>query len=487
MKINKILAAVLSAAALLVVSCGTAANIDGKDPDVVKGINAWNTREPEAARAYWAEVKDASLQKKYLNYITLFNAGNDALESTDAIKATNESKLLSACNTALTKFSAIDEPMLTLPASVADKGSKLTAERIDKLLAAGRVADASKMYKTAVKVYGSNEDLDKAGKQVSVCESIASKKTKLLSQAEKASGVEDFDAKVAAYKEVLANCTAAESDVNTLVKNSGVGDTTGVSSYAKTFKKIRQDVAVQLEGIYREKVYEYKDLIGEEFARQPEGTGSGKNGAFTQEDILKHYESVQTNIDKVYGELMAFAEKHSTNVSQDVLDDVEAQKKDLLAKIAQIKKEIADRKEVESRGKTVMPLMIGLFNPAPGSTAESKKSRPAKFSATKQKGEEYWWGMVSIKSGEMNDLVITMKDNRNIRVFNKNTHSGKDIEKKGLKDLVSKANKVGNSWPVLNASKALGSDKYFFEVQKGKTDSYSGEVVVYSSFITRSR
>ena len=131
--------------------------------------------------------------------------------------------------------------------------------------------------------------------------------------------------------------------------------------------------------------------------------------------------------------------------------------------------------------------MIGLFNPAPGSTKASQKSRPAKFSAAKQSDSEYWWGMVSIKKGEMNDLVITMKDNRNIRVFNQNTHSGKDIEKKGLKDLVSKANKVGNSWPVLNAAKALGSDKYFFEVQKGKTDSYSGEVVVYSSFNTRSR
>ena len=131
--------------------------------------------------------------------------------------------------------------------------------------------------------------------------------------------------------------------------------------------------------------------------------------------------------------------------------------------------------------------MIGLFNPAPGSTAESKKSRPAKFSATKQKKAEYWWGMVSIPKGEMNDLVITLKDNRNVRVFNENTKSGKLIEKNNLKDLVSRSSRVGNSWPVLNAGSQLKGSNYFFEIDKGKTEDYSGEVVVYSSFITRMR
>ncbi|WP_407428294.1 hypothetical protein [Treponema sp.] len=485
-KMRKVLSVLTAALAVFLISCGST-NVDGKDPEVANGIKAWNSREPESARAYWTEIKDSATQKKYLNYITLYNAGNDALESTDAIKATNESKLLSACNTALTKFSAIDEPLLSLPASTKDKGSKLTAVRIDNLLAAGKVNEAGKMQKTAVKVYGTSAELDTTAKEVAVCESIASKKANLLAQAEKAAAIEDFDAQIAAYNDLLAKCTAAESEVNTLVKNSGVADTNGVSTYAKTFKKVRQDVAVQREASIREKAYDYKDAIGEEFARQPEGTGSGKNGEFTLDEILAHYKSVEANINTKYDELIAFSEKYPKEVSKDIINDINAQKNDLQAKIAQINKEIAYKKEVESRGKTVMPLMIGLFNPAPGSTKESQKSRPAKFSATKQKGDEYWWGMVSIKSGEMNDLVITLKDNRNVRVFNQNTHSGKDIEKKGIKDLVSKANKVGNSWPVLNAGKALGSDKYFFEIQKGKTDSYSGEVVVYSSFITRSR
>ncbi len=64
---------------------------------------------------------------------------------------------------------------------------------------------------------------------------------------------------------------------------------------------------------------------------------------------------------------------------------------------------------------------------------------------------------------------------------------GKLIEKNKMKDLVNRGYKVGNSWPVLNAGSQLTSDKYFFEIQKGKTDSYQGEVVVYSSFVVRMR
>mgnify|MGYP003521592773 CR=1 FL=1 len=56
-----------------------------------------------------------------------------------------------------------------------------------------------------------------------------------------------------------------------------------------------------------------------------------------------------------------------------------------------------------------------------------------------------------------------------------------------LKDLVSRSSRVGNSWPVLNAGSQLKGTNYYFEVQKGKTENYSGEVVVCSSFITRMR
>ena len=205
------------------------------------------------------------------------------------------------------------------------------------------------------------------------------------------------------------------------------------------------------------------------------------------EAILAHYQSVQTNIESTYQDLLGFAAKYPNDIGQDIIDDINAQKKDLEAKIAQVNAEIRTAQEIASRGKVVMPLMIGLFNPDPRSTAESKRSRPAKFSAKNAKGNEYWWGMVSIPKGTMNDLVVTLKDNRTVRVFAENTKSGKLIEKNNMKDLVNRSYKVGNSWPVLNAGNTLPTNKYFFEVQKGKTPDYEGEVVVYSSFIVRMR
>lgn len=476
----------LAAASLLLVACGSTGGIEDKDPAVGKGANAWNMFGPESATAYWEEIEDANKRKTYLNYVNSYKAGNDALDSTDGLKAGNEAKFLSACNTALTKFSSINEN-LKIPASVCKKGGVLTAERIDNLLAAGRVNEAIKMQAQAEKVYGNQPALATSKKQVELCKQIQAKKNAILAQADKASEMDNFDAKIAAFDATLTKYNSESAAVDKMVKDSDVGTTNGVSSYAKTFKKVRQDVAIKREGAFRDQIYYYKDKIGEEFARQPEGKGSGKDGAFTSEDILAHYQSVQKNMDSIYEELLAFSANHKQEVTQDVIDDVKAQKNDLNAKIAQVNREIANAKEIASRGKTVMPLMIGLFNADPRTSGNNKKSRPAKFSATGVKGDEYWWGMISIPQGQMNDLVITLKDNRTVRVFNQNTRSGKLIEKNNLQDLVSRSSRVGNSWPVLNAGAQLNGSNYYFEVQKGKTDSYSGEVVVYKSFITRMR
>jgi len=479
---------ILSAAlTLLMTSClSTGGSKD--DVAIADGVRAWNKREPAAAEAFWQEIEDAKVQKKWLNNITLYNAGVAQLDKTENIKASNESALLSACNAALDKFSQIDE-QLELPEDVCVKGIDLSAGRIDKLLAQEKVSAAKKMYNQTVSAYGEDDVLKTIGEEVNLVSSISSKKTSLNAKGEKALAIENFDEKIVAVDAAIASFKATEGEINSTVAGAGeAGKTDGVTANVKSFKKARQDLEVQRKAAFRDEAYSYKDRMGEEFARQPaEGSGSGKNGTLTVYDIRDHYKSVGTNMDSIYAELEAFAAKYPKDVDKTIIAEAQDQKKDLNDKIAQINKEIAIKEEIESRGKTVMPLMIGLFNPMPGSTAKDAKSRPAKLSAKGQKGNEYWWGMVSIPKGQMNDLVITMKDNRNIRVFNRNTHSGKDIEKNNMKDLVSKANKVGNSWPVLNAGKALNGDKYFIEIQKGKTDSYEGEVVVYSSFITRSR
>jgi len=477
---------IIAALAALMVSCVSTGG-KGDEQAISKGINAWNTKEPASATAYWTDISDATTQKKYLNYVVLYEDGVKALDSTDSIKSTNEAKLLSACNSALDKFIAIEDEKLELPGDVCEKGATLSAARIEKLLVSEKITASKKMYTNAVKVYGENDALKLAGKQIDIVSNISSKKSALIDDGKKALEVEDFDSKIAALDKVLANYTSVENYANSSADKIGVSSKIAITSNIKSLKKAKQDLAVQREGFIREKAYEYRDRFGEEFARQPSGSGSGKKGEFTLYDIRNHYNTVQSNLDGIYGELETFRGKYPKDIGQDVMNDIDAQRQDLKRKIRQINAEIAHEEEVKSRGKTVMPLMIGLFNPAPGSVKEGKKSRPAKFSATKVKKDEYWWGMVSIPKGEMNDMVITLKDNRTVRVFNENTHDGKDIKKKNLQDLVSQDNRIGNSWPVMNVGNALTSDKFFFEVQKGKTDSYQGEVVIYNSFVVRMR
>jgi hypothetical protein len=474
---------ILAVLAVLLASCATTGGGSADDNAIARGVKAWNEREPAAAAAYWNDIENKDVNKKYQNYITLYDAGVAALSGTDTIKSSNESKLLAACNTALDKFLALD-PALKLPPDICQKGAVLSAGRISALLAAEKLPAAKKLYTSALKVYGDSDELAFAGKEIDMVSSIITKKSALSSQADKARAVDAFDDKIAAFDAALSSYTAAENEIVSAVNKSDVAKSAGVAANIRSFKKAHQDLAIERESAIRERAYDYKDRIGEEFARTPE---QGKDGKMSLEEILAHYQSVKTNIDKIYQELLDFAARYPNDIGKDVLDDIGSQKQDLENKIAQVNAEIRTAKEIASRGKVVMPLMIGLFNAAPGSTAESKKSRPAKFSATDAKKDEYWWGMVSIPKNQMNDLVITLKDNRTVRVFSENTKSGKLIKKNDMKDLVNRGYKVGNSWPVLNAGSQLTSDKYFFEVQKGKTEDYAGEVVVYSSFIVRMR
>jgi hypothetical protein len=293
---------------------------------------------------------------------------------------------------------------------------------------------------------------------------------------------ESFDGKIGALDAVSGSYTRAETLLADEARKAGSSGTPAVTREASRLRKKRQDVAIEKEKLLRDQAYTLKEAIGEEFARVPENTGD-----MTLEEVLAHQESVKANVEKAYEEMTRFAERYPRAVDPEMLAEVDEQKKVLDAKIVQVNAEIRTAKEIASRGKVVMPVIIGLFNPQPGSTAEAQKSRPAVFRSTGAKKSEYWWGMVSIPRGVMNDLVITVNDNRVVRVFTDNTKSGTLIDRQKMKDLVSRASRIGTSWPVLNAGSQLTTDKYFFEIQPGKTGAYEGEVVVYSSFITRVR
>ena len=352
------------------------------------------------------------------------------------------------------------------------------------LIAAGRFTAARDLGKTAIATFGDSEAIQSMFAEIDVI--LASRKREADADAslEKARGTEAFYDRIAAFESSAAIFAKAESLLADDAGKAGVAKSAGVAREASRLRKKRQDAAIEKDKLLRERAYAFKDRIGEEFARAPEAKAVG---SLTLEDVLAHEESVKGNVEAVYQEMKEFAARYPQAIDLEMIREVEEQKKDLDAKIAQINAEITTAHEIASRGKIAMPIMIGLFNPQPGSAEEAKKSRPAVFGAKGATKAEYWWGMVSIPPGAMNDLVVTVSDNRTVRVFAENTKSGSLVDRKGIRDLVNRGYKVGTSWPVLNAGSQLTSDKYFFEVQPGKSPDYTGDVVVYSSFIMRMR
>ena len=351
-------------------------------------------------------------------------------------------------------------------------------------IAADRFTPARELGESAIAAFGDSEAIRSMFSEIDVI--LASRRREAGADAslEQARGVEDFYDRIAAYESAAAAYARGETLLAEDAGKVGVAKSAGVAREASRLRKKRQDTAIERDKLLRERAYSFKDRIGEEFARAPEGKPVG---SMTLEDVLAHQESVQANVEAVYREMKEFAARYPRAIDADMIAEVEDQKKDLDAKIAQVNAEIRTAKEIASRGRITVPVMIGLFNPEPGSAEEERKSRPATFGSDGAKKAEYWWGMVSIPKGAMNDLVITVSDNRIVRVFAENTKSGTLVERGGLKDLVNRGYRVGTSWPVLNAGSQLTSDRYFFEVQPGVSPDYTGEVVVYRSFITRMR
>ena len=292
----------------------------------------------------------------------------------------------------------------------------------------------------------------------------------------------DFNEKITGYQRAMSAYTKAETELENKATNAKLQDAHSVIALAGNLKKTKQDAKLEMERKLRERQYSFKDRIGEEFARVPEGD---KLGSMSLEEILAFQESIKTSVEQDYAEMKDFNELYPAVIDKGMMADVEDQKRILETKIAQVTAEIKTAKDIASRGKTVMPIMIGLFNPVPDGKPDDQKSRPGVMRGTIKESPDYWWGMVSIPSNTLNDLVITMDDERTVRVYAENTKSGSLV--RNMKDLVNRGNKVGNSWPVLNAGNQLPSGKYFMEVQKGKKQKYEGDAVIYSSFIMRMR
>ncbi len=476
------------AAVLFAVSCESLEDMAMTGtPDqkaIAKGVTAWNDKEPSAAKPFWNTIKEKALRDKYAGYVDTFASGDKLLSDAASAGAGDEAKSLAAYEKAQKTLTGIPKE-LALPQDTLASGRTMAEVRMRSLIAADRLAYARELGKNAVATFGESDAIESMDAEIEVI--LASRKREASADAFLQKAREDsadFDGRIKGLDAAAAAYARAEAALAEDAGRAKTAKAQSVSREAVRLRKKRQDLTVEREKLLREQAYAYKDRIGEEFARVPEGD---KVGNMSLEEILAYQESVKKNVEEAYREMVAFSERYPQVADPEFMEEVDAQKKDLDAKIAQVNQEIRTAREIASRGKVVMPIMIGLFNPQPGSAAEAKKSRPAVFQSKGVKGKEYWWGMVSIPKGTLNDLVITVKDSRTVRVFPENTKSGTLVDKNKIKDLVNRGYKVGNSWPVLNAGSQLPTDKYFFEIQEGKTPDYEGEVVVYSSFIVRMR
>jgi hypothetical protein len=479
-----IAAAAAAVAVLLLTSCATLQDKGVKlTPDekaIASGVAAWNDKAPAAAGPFWNTIKDEASRKTYTGYLAQFDAGTKSLAD-GAAATSDEARALASYEKARKAFSSLPET-LELPEETLASGNTLAEGRMRALIAADRLTAARELGKGAVKTFGGTDAIAAMDAEIAVVLRSRDREADADAALTKARAAETFDGKIEGLDTVSAAYTRAETLLADDARKAGAAGAQSVTRDTSRIRKKRQDVAIEREKLLRDQAYALTERIGEEFARVPENTGK-----MTLEEVLAHQESVKANVAKAYEEMLRFAERYPKAVDPEMLAEVEDQKLVLDAKIAQVNAEIRTAKEIASRGKVVMPVIIGLFNPQPGSTAEAQKSRPAVFRFTGAKKSEFWWGMVSIPRGTMNDLVITVNDNRVVRVFTENTKSGTLIERQKMKDLISRASRIGNSWPVLNAGSQLMTDKYFFEIQPGKTGDYDGEVVVYSSFITRVR
>jgi hypothetical protein len=478
------LLAAAAAAVLVLGSCQTTGVTETPDQKATReGVAAWNNSAPSAAERYWSAIKDPAAHDAYIGYLRTFEDGSRALQEAGTLKPSEEERILADYQKAQGKLSTLPAE-LPLPAETRATALALAEGRVRALISAGKLSPARVMGKTAIGTFGESAAITQLLAGIDVIQASRVREAAVDSSLEKARDVEAFDEKVAAYDSTVSAFRKTEGLLADDAARAGVGNEPAVAREAARLKKKRQDAAIEKDGMVRERAYQLKERIGEEFARAPE---SKTVGTMTLEEVLAHEESVKSAVEAAYEALEQFAARYPRTVDQEMIDEVEVQKKDLDAKISQVTAEIRTAREIASRGKIAMPVMIGLFNPQPGASKDAKKSRPAKFGAAGVKKSDYWWGMVSINPGAMNDLVVTVSDGRTVRVFAENTRSGALAEKNGNRDLVNRGSRVGNSWPVLNAGRQLSSDKYFFEVGPGASADYTGEVVIYSSFVTRMR
>jgi hypothetical protein len=225
--------------------------------------------------------------------------------------------------------------------------------------------------------------------------------------------------------------------------------------------------------LLRESLLSFPDRMGAVFARSPEDPKKLDDKA-----LLAFNAETASLIQGGIEEFDRIVSENPGLIDQATAERLRLSASSLSPRFARMEGAI---KSTKNRGRPVMPLIVGIFNPQPG---DPQRSRPGNFGGGRVSGSDWWWGIADIPKGLAQDLVVTMSDSRPVRVYAAGKGSGGG---KTASDLVNPLFKVGNSWPVLNAGERLENGVFHIEVGPGSVSGYSGEAVVYKSFVTRTR
>jgi hypothetical protein len=431
----------IAASFILAASCATASKPNppavSEDAIVDAGIRYFAEGQLRKAENVWSTIADPAKRSLYLSFSRAYSAFDKAVAKAEKALSSSGPE---AAIAAVKESGASPSPPEPIEASAADPlGARARLERVGSEAALALVARASDTERAA------DSDLENA-------RSVKGKDQ--ATSAGKAQG--GFEEAVRLYHGAEGWAPDAEEDARK------------ADAKAHAAEELRKRLV-------KESMLSFPDRMGQVFARSP--ASSERLG---DKELLAFNAETAAIIAGSLADFEKIAAENPDILDAATLDRLRGSARDLSVRFARIESAI---KAVKDRGKPVMPLIIGIFNPQPG---DPQRSRPASFTGTLAGGSDWWWGIADIPKGLAQDLVITMSDTRPVRVFAAGQGIGSG-SRRTTSDLVNPLFKVGNSWPVLNAGARLENGVFHIEIGPGQSDGYSGEAVVYKSFMTRTR
>jgi hypothetical protein len=424
----------IAIAATLCSSCATKAPPPPTQDEIVRdGAIQFSEGRIDEAERTWTGIPDATLRQSYVSFVTAYRNLDTAIGGAE--KALSEAKP----EDAIVAVKDTKEP----PKAPGEVGSADPRELKSRIAKIGGQAGSALVERAA-------KEEKAADTRIASARSSKAREGAVLA-AQSADGYET------AHKLFLA-------------ASDWIPETS--ASAARTESKAKSAEVLHL-ALLKEALLLFPNRMGEVFARTPSSTERIDDKA-----LLSFAAETQSMISGGISDFEDTIAKYPELLDQVTVDRLRSSARGLAARFARIEAAI---KAVKDRGKPVMPIIIGIFNPEPD---DPQRSRPASFSGSSAGGAEWWWGIADIPKGVAQDLVVTMSDPRPVRIYAAGL--GPD-GKRPSSDLVNPLFRVGNSWPVLNAGVRLNDGVFHIEVGPGRTDSYSGVAVVYKSFMMRTR